>query len=212
MTIETAEGRKVTLTFDGSRCIHARRCVMGQPSAFVANAKGEWLHPDAVSPEELMRVALNCPSGAIQVKRKDGGEEEGPPRANIIMVRENGPLAVHADLTIRGERHGYRATLCRCGASKNKPFCDGSHTAAGFRATGEPDARESTLSITDLVGPVEITPTPDGPYRLKGAVEIESGTGRNVNRLTKAFLCRCGHSNDKPYCDGSHSRVGFKSG
>jgi CDGSH-type Zn-finger protein len=38
-----------------------------------------------------------------------------------------------------------------------------------------------------------------------------SGTGRTINRVTKAVLCRCGHSANKPYCDGSHTRVGFKS-
>ncbi len=47
MTIETAESDKVTLTFDGSRCIHARRCVLGLPQVFVANVKGPWLHPTA---------------------------------------------------------------------------------------------------------------------------------------------------------------------
>jgi CDGSH-type Zn-finger protein/uncharacterized Fe-S cluster protein YjdI len=211
MAVETVEGAHVTVTFDGRRCIHSRRCVMGQPGAFVANAKGEWIHPDAASPEELVRVAINCPSGAIQVKRKDGGAEEPAPKANVIMVRENGPLAVHADLTIGGVRAGYRATLCRCGQSKNKPYCDNSHVAAGFTATGEPAAQPSELAVTDLVGPLDIRPTPDGPLRVSGAFEIESGTGRNLNRLKKTFLCRCGHSGNKPYCDGSHARVGFKA-
>ena len=211
MTIETAEGKQVTLSFDGARCIHARRCVMGQPAVFVANAKGPWLHPDEASPDALIRVAMNCPSGAIQIKRKDGGAEEPAPAANIITVRENGPLAVHADLTIRGEKAGFRATLCRCGASSNKPYCDGSHTKAGFTATGEPASQETALAITDLVGPVDILPTPDGPLRVKGAVEISSGTGRAVHRVTKAFLCRCGNSANKPFCDGSHARVGFKA-
>ncbi len=158
-----------------------------------------------------MRAAINCPSGAIQVRRKDGGPGEPAPRANVITIRENGPLAVHAELTIRGENVGYRATLCRCGQSKNKPYCDGSHTAAGFTASGEPPSQDSELAIADLTGAVDIAPTPDGPYRLKGAVEIVSGTGRKVARVKKAFLCRCGHSANKPFCDGSHARVGFKA-
>ena len=61
----------------------------------------------------------------------------GPPidieRLNTAEVRENGPLAFHAPLQIAGQPAGYRATLCRCGASKNKPFCDGSHWELGFR-------------------------------------------------------------------------------
>ena len=44
-----------------------------------------------------------------------------------------------------------------------------------------------------------------------GKLEIESGTGRNVNRVEKTWLCRCGHSKNKPYCDGSHRSAGFRS-
>jgi CDGSH-type Zn-finger protein len=104
-----------------------------------------------------------------------------------------------------------RATLCRCGLSANKPFCDGRHAAGGFTATGEPETRPSDLAITDLTGPVMVTPAPDGPLIVKGRVEIESGTGRNVARVERVALCRCGHSDTKPYCDGSHGRVGFSA-
>ena len=209
MAIEIVEGREVTIRFDGVRCIHARRCVMTQPGVFRANAEGAWIHPDAASAEEAMDVALSCPSGAIQVTRKVGPQEVAP-RANRILVRENGPLAVHADLHIKGEPAQFRATLCRCGLSQNKPYCDGSH-AGNFTASGEPAAQESTLQIIDLVGPVEITPFPNGPLGVKGALEISSGTGRNTNRVTQTALCRCGHSGNKPYCDGTHKKVGFEA-
>src|ERR687892_1883180 len=71
MAVEVAEGRAVTVRFDGSRCIHARRCVIGAPAAFRANVKGAWMEPDAAGVEELMRVALACPSGAITLERRD---------------------------------------------------------------------------------------------------------------------------------------------
>ena len=62
--------------------------------------------------------------------------DEQPPKVNLIRIRENGPLEVHADLRIARDAAGFRATLCRCGASKNKPYCDGSHHTARFVAAG----------------------------------------------------------------------------
>ena len=211
MSVETVEGQKATITFDGHRCIHARRCVMGEPHVFKANVEGPWIDADAAGPDALMLVAHNCPSGAIHVVRKDGGAQEQPPEANIVMVRENGPLAFHADLRINGEEVGFRATLCRCGLSRNKPYCDNSHINGGFVATGEPASRESELKITDLVGPVEVKPVLNGPLMVTGKLEVESGTGRSVERVEKTWFCRCGHSSKKPFCDGTHKVVGFQA-
>jgi CDGSH-type Zn-finger protein/uncharacterized Fe-S cluster protein YjdI len=209
MSVETAEGTDIEVNFDGKRCIHARRCVTGEPSVFRANVEGPWIDANGATADEILRVAINCPSGAITVRRKDSGAGEPPPKMNKVLVRENGPLAFHADMELDGHGPMQRATLCRCGLSQNKPFCDNSHIKGGFVATGEPEAKESTLAITDLVGPVTVKPTPNGPYMVSGRLEIESGTGRNVNRVEKAFLCRCGHSSNKPYCDGSHKAAGF---
>jgi CDGSH-type Zn-finger protein/uncharacterized Fe-S cluster protein YjdI len=209
MSVEIVEGQKATITFDGHRCIHARRCVMGEPAAFKANVEGPWIDANAADPEALMRVARNCPSGAIHVVRKDGGANETAPVANIVLVRENGPLAFHADLRINGQEVGFRATLCRCGLSRNKPYCDNSHIEGGFVATGEPASKESQLKITDLTGPVEVQPVVNGPLMVTGRLEVESGTGRNVERVEKTWFCRCGHSSKKPFCDGTHKKVGF---
>jgi CDGSH-type Zn-finger protein/uncharacterized Fe-S cluster protein YjdI len=211
MAVEIVEGSRATVRFDGGRCIHSRRCVMGAPAAFRAGVKGGWIEPDAAGVEELMRVAYACPSGAITVERKDGGPQEAPPRANLVTVRENGPLALHADLTIEGHGRMFRATLCRCGLSQRKPFCDNAHRKGGFVASGEPASRETTLAITDLVGQVTVTPRPNGPLVVVGRFEIDTGTGRAVDRVEKAVFCRCGHSANKPFCDGSHKRVGFEA-
>lgn len=211
MSVEVVEGQKATISFDGHRCIHARRCVIGEPHVFKANVEGAWIDADAAGPEALMRVALNCPSGAIHVVRKDGGANETPPEANTVTVRENGPLAFHGDLRINGEEIGFRATLCRCGLSHNKPYCDNAHINGGFVATGEPLSKESALAIADLVGPVEIKPVPNGPLMVTGKLEVESGTGRNVDRVEKVWFCRCGHSSKKPFCDGTHKAIGFEA-
>jgi CDGSH-type Zn-finger protein len=60
-------------------------------------------------------------------------------------------------------------------------------------------------------GPLAIDPLTDGPLQVRGNMEIISGTGRVVARVEQARLCRCGASNNKPFCDGSHVRVGFRS-
>lgn len=179
---------------------------------FVPNVEGEWIHPDRATPDELIALAQNCPSGAIQVERLDGGAQESAPRVNTVAVRENGPLAIRANLVIEGatETSATRATLCRCGHSKNKPYCDGSHTAEGFSATGEPATRESSaLEARD--GEVRVSPRTHGPLKVIGNLEMTSGTGRTVFRAKEMFLCRCGASANKPYCDGSHNRIGWKS-
>ena len=209
-TIQEARGARAVVRFDTARCIHARACVLSQPSVFRANVEGDWIFPDAASPDALLAVAYNCPSGAITVERLDGGEAEAPPPVNLLRIRENGPLALHADITIAGAAIGTRATLCRCGASANKPFCDGSHAAAGFTATGEPETKESA-PLETRSGPAQVTMFPDGPIKISGPLEIVSGTGRTVNRTTTTVLCRCGASDSKPYCDGTHKKVGFSA-
>lgn len=206
----TYDGKQVSIGFDGGKCIHSRRCVLTLPNVFQANVEGPWINPDNASVEDIAALANECPSGAITYERHDGGVNESAPLVNTLFVRENGPLAVHADLTIDGEDAGLRATLCRCGKSENKPYCDVSHVAAQFAATGEiPAKTHEPLESRD--GQVNITTFPDGPIKIEGNLEICSGTGHTIERTQKAVLCRCGGSNNKPYCDGTHAKIGFKS-
>ena len=200
----------ITLRFDGHRCVHSRHCVLEAPTVFVANAPGAWIHPESTSVEHCVRVALSCPSGAITYERHDGGAPEAAPAVNVLRIRENGPYAVSAAIELPTGRE-FRATLCRCGQSKRKPYCDSSHKAAGFTASGEPDTRPSE-PLAERGGTLAITPLPDGPLQLTGNLEICAGTGRTVLRTTSARLCRCGGSANKPFCDGTHARIGFRSG
>ncbi len=210
MAETTAEyrGRNIVVRFDGRKCIHSRNCVLGHPGVFVPNAEGPWIKPDHASSEAIAAIALSCPSGAITYERLDGGANETAPVVNVVRVRENGPLAFHADLAIEGEPRAFRATLCRCGASRRKPYCDGSHTAAAFTATGEPATQESA-ALAVRSGPLAVKPLRDGPLQVKGGLEIVSGSGRTVVRATETYLCRCGASSKKPFCDGTHRKIGF---
>jgi CDGSH-type Zn-finger protein/uncharacterized Fe-S cluster protein YjdI len=207
--IEEVEGEKLTLVYEGRKCIHSRFCVTWGPTVFLANVKGPWIHPDTIDAERLAEIAHVCPSGAIRYRRKDGRPNESAPPVNLAAVREGGPYAFRGDLRINGERAGFRLTLCRCGASKNKPFCDGSHHDAGFAASGEPPTGASTDMLPVRDGPLQIDPQINGPLQIRGNLEITSGTGRMVARLTSAKLCRCGGSRNKPFCDGTHAKNGF---
>jgi CDGSH-type Zn-finger protein len=129
---------------------------------------------------------------------------------NTVRVWENGPLAFHAEMSVAGDASSYRAVLCRCGLSKNKPYCDHSHLEGKFAATGEPESKDSgALSVRN--GPLDVKPTKDGPLCVTGPLEVCSASGRTIARGTRQFFCRCGHSNDKPFCDGSHKMAGFKA-
>jgi len=99
--------------------------------------------------------------------------------------------------------------LCRCGASKNKPYCDGSHHDVEFAASGEPPTGKQTDMLPVRDGPLQIDPQINGPLQIRGNLEITSGTGRMVARVTGVKLCRCGASQNKPFCDGSHAKIGF---
>ena len=207
---ERAEGRAIAIEFDASRCIHSRHCVLEAPTVFKANTPGEWIFPDTMEAERLAAVALNCPSGAIRFRRKDGGPEESAPPVNTLKVRENGPYALAAALHVDGKPAGFRATLCRCGASKRKPYCDGSHAEAGFTATGEPPLRLiDPLPARD--GVLNVVPKRNGPLEVEGPLELCAGTGRVFHRDQAVRLCRCGQSKTKPFCDLSHVAAGFEA-
>jgi CDGSH-type Zn-finger protein/uncharacterized Fe-S cluster protein YjdI len=209
--VDYIEGRDLTLIYEGRKCIHSRFCVTWGPQVFIGNVKGPWINPDNMPVDALAEIAHVCVSGAIRYRRKDGKPDEQPPPVNLISVRENGPYAFRADIQIDGAQAvSYRLTLCRCGASKNKPFCDGSHNQIGFSASGEPPTGKAEM-LAVRNGPLAVDPQVDGPLKVRGNMEIISGTGRVVARLESATLCRCGGSGNKPFCDGTHARIGFRS-
>ena len=201
---EVYQGERLDVMFDAPLCIHSRMCVLGRPNVFVPNADGPWIHPDNAIPEAIIEIAHSCPSGAISYRRKDGGTEEQPPMVNLIRIRENGPYAFHGELNIAGNRYSFRATLCRLRLAEQallrwKPFqswlrCLRRARHPQFRATWAPRWLANGHA---------------GPLEVAGAMEIVSGTGRTIRRRNSAFLCRCGASANKPFCDGSHSKVSF---
>ena len=209
----TYEGDKITVQWDGRLCIHVGECGRAKNELFVTGRK-PWCAPNEVDMFEAIDVIERCPTGALTYSCADATCNETSDTENRIVVSNNGPLYVRGQLEIEGAPEDmpgvqHRAALCRCGQSKNKPFCDNSHEAAGFVDRGAIGERGDGCEAP--VGPVKVQPVKDGPVLISGNVEMIAGTGRVAWRGTKAALCRCGASNNKPFCDGSHRKAGFTS-
>ena len=129
-------GEKAAVSYDVRRCIHAAECVHGLPDVFDPGRK-PWIDPDRAEAEQLLQVIMRCPTGALHLERSDDEQAEPTPGRNSAIVERNGPVYLRGDLEIvtgEGEvlLRDTRIALCRCGASENKPFCDGSHVRVEF--------------------------------------------------------------------------------
>ena len=206
MAVKKYQGQDLTVSFDMKRCIHARNCFLKLPKVFDP-AQRPWVQPDNAPAEEITAMIRTCPSGALAYEQSSTGIEN-PPAINRVTVLENGPLAIAGEVTIEGSDPQTRATLCRCGLSKNKPYCDYAHVDAGFTATGEPTPKTPPEN-EKMGGAVVAERISDGPLKVAGNLEITTGTGRKIATLPQAYLCRCGASKNKPFCDGSHKDAGF---
>lgn len=198
---KTYAGAESTVTWDPSRCIHAAECVRGSTAAFDPERR-PWIDPDAVPRDELERIVARCPTEALRVE----GFEPDRPAENEITLAPNGPLYCAGDLRVEEASHG-RVALCRCGASTSKPYCDGTHANVDFVDPGGVNA--DPKGPHDRGGALRIRLAPNGPLLLDGPFALRTASGRVAARGTKAALCRCGASKNRPYCDGSHTAVGF---
>lgn len=203
---KTYTGDEIEIGFEMKRCIHARNCFLKLPKVFDPSRR-PWVDPNAAPAEEIAAMIRTCPSGALTFKKT--GAEEAAPGINRAQIIENGPNAFHGNLTVKGEEMT-RATLCRCGQTKNPPFCDYSHVDAKFTATGEPPATEKDAPGENPGEKLELIQHENGPLEARGALEITSGSGHRLHRGGRAFLCRCGESQNKPFCDGSHKSIDFQ--
>jgi uncharacterized Fe-S cluster protein YjdI len=131
---------KIVVCWNPDKCIHAGECMRGLPQVF-NRENHPWVNIKGADSEEIMKVIDRCPSGALSYKLVEkAGESENTAAATQITVTKNGPLLVEGDCIII-DRTGKEAAcdrhfaLCRCGGSKNKPFCDGTHNKIGFDDT-----------------------------------------------------------------------------
>lgn len=123
-------GSEITIHDNRGICAHAGRCTDGLPAVFKLGTE-PWIDPNGAGASEIREVIKSCPSGALSVtvggvEHRDG---EGDP---TVFIAPNGPYVVSGGLELLETRRGEGAStehcmLCRCGGSKNKPFCDGTH-------------------------------------------------------------------------------------
>jgi CDGSH-type Zn-finger protein len=129
-------GKRITIFDNRALCSHAGYCTDGLKSVFLYG-KEPWIDADGAAMEQIIATISKCPSGALSYAI-DGVEAKSPGRAPQVVVTDNGPYAVTGGIELMGVEFGDGAskehyTLCRCGASKNKPFCDGSHWSVEFK-------------------------------------------------------------------------------
>lgn len=205
-------GDRATVRWDGQLCIHIGECGRAAGELFI-NGRKPWCDPDQAPDDEVIDVVRRCPTGALSVEFADGTNPETAADENTVHVAYNGPLFVRGKLEIQGAPEDaaglrYRAALCRCGKSGNKPYCDNSHEKAAFRDSGA--VGETGAGAEESGGPLTITPSKNGPLLAAGQLKIFNGSGRLAWQGSKTALCRCGGSNNKPFCDGQHKKNGFR--
>ena len=127
-----------------------------------------------------------------------------------IDVLDDGPYIVDGLEELRNSKDELleadgKVALCRCGASANKPYCDGTHKKIGFTSgteKGEPEGQAEG-------GERKICVLHNGPLEVSNALELNIKDDMNLSADNPYYLCRCGASENKPFCDGSHKRIGF---
>lgn len=132
-------GPDIEVSFDLDICIHVGECLRGDRRVFDLKRR-PWVLPGMSDADAVADVVERCPSGALLYRRMDGGPQEEHQGPSTVTPMRNGPLLVVGKIEVRRDDGTTetlpRATLCRCGLSNHKPFCDNQHLAAGFRAPG----------------------------------------------------------------------------
>jgi CDGSH-type Zn-finger protein len=129
------EGRDITLMNNPLLCSIAGYC--HQELASVFNLKSDpWIDLDGDTLEHIKSLIEKCPSGALSYSI-NGQPQPVSDREATITIEKNGPLRITGGIELKDAHWGQGASqehysLCRCGASKNKPFCDGSHATINF--------------------------------------------------------------------------------
>lgn len=132
---KTYSAGELTVIWKPALCIHSEKCFHGLPSVFDPNQR-PWIRVAAASADVIAAQVANCPSGALSIESA-AASAAAPAAAPRVEVLRDGPLVIHGAVMLvdadgkTTAREGATA-LCRCGASANKPYCDGAHKRIGF--------------------------------------------------------------------------------
>ncbi|MBN2731339.1 MAG: CDGSH iron-sulfur domain-containing protein [Balneolaceae bacterium] len=214
--IHRYESNNIEIQYDLNRCIHARECVKGLRAVFNPE-KRPWIQPDNATIEEIVDVVERCPTGALHYRLKTKNKKEQPPDKNTINVVPDGPVYFRGDIEVQDHENNVvltdtRFALCRCGLSANKPACDNTHVNSEFEASAAINAESlKEKEKNDTPDKLVIKLMKNGPALLDGSYEIYSEVSEPQQCSKNIALCRCGASDNKPFCDGSHKEIGFES-
>ena len=131
------EGKNITIYDNRGICSHIGYCTNLLPKVF-DKTRFKWIDPDAADAKDIIRICELCPSGALSYSLPGGervkkvGNQRKKIRISPGPYGKNGPFDIEGGIKLKSDRdHAPECeehySLCRCGASKNKPFCDGSH-------------------------------------------------------------------------------------
>ncbi len=122
---------------------------------------------------------------------------------NEVLVTSAGPFKLTGNITLIDEdgevTHANHLTLCRCGATNNKPHCDDQHLEIEFFDMGNIHRASDCMAVT-RPQTVTITCVKDGPLKFRGYMRIYNRKGQECLSM-QGSLCRCGKSTNKPFCD-----------
>lgn len=171
-------GKKITIHDNRGICSHAGFCTDGLPSVWRMNAE-PWIDPDGAPVEKIIETIKKCPSGALSYSI-EGKEYRDQKREPAVRVTKDGPYYVTGGVELTNISPGQGASkehyaLCRCGGSKNKPFCDGTHWYIDFY-----DEKQSTSGDRTAVVETEVK-----WYRVAGLEEIPEGSVKQVSAGNK---------------------------
>jgi uncharacterized Fe-S cluster protein YjdI len=138
---KTYRSDRIEVDWEPRMCTHVGACFMGFPEVFDPRAR-PWVRLGDADPDRVAEIVMRCPTGALHFRRLDDGPQEDDVIGDVeVRSLRNGPTQIRGRVKIRdakGEviREDTRVSLCRCGASEHKPFCDGSHRRVAFRDPG----------------------------------------------------------------------------
>lgn len=133
---------EVTVVWKPELCIHSKICWTELREVFDPFVK-PWIKIEGAETERVIAQVKKCPSGALSYYMNRDAEADGGPvtvdAETIVEATKDGPLMVYGNVTIKDAqgtltKKANATAFCRCGASENKPFCDGSHRKTGFKA------------------------------------------------------------------------------
>jgi CDGSH-type Zn-finger protein len=135
-TVIDHHGTNITIHDNRSLCAHVEYCVLELPGVF-DRSKRPWVDPNGAGVEEIIALCNKCPSGALTYSI-DGVRGTPPDRPASVIATTEGPYYLEGGVEVVDQENlpegapPEHCTLCRCGASRNKPLCDGKHVGIGF--------------------------------------------------------------------------------